>query len=173
MRGYDRHATTQLGFAVDKVFKGFAAADETQFGVEVGSKFVEGLPSVDQRRYLRSDVFGGYNSPGVACPNPVACSKNGFVTPVSAGYRLRASLVYRDVGLPGITIKPTLTFFHDVTGTSSDGAFVEGRFTIRGSVDANFGTRYFGNVSYVATPGGPFNTKSDRQFATASVGVKF
>ena len=65
-----------------------------------------------------------------------------------------------------------MTLFHDVNGTSSDGAFLEGRITVRTAVDANFGTRYFANMSWTTTPGGNYNTRTDRDVALFSVGVR-
>jgi len=173
LRNYDRHATTQLGVGGEKGFQDVAGADEAILGVEVGGKFVEGLPPVSQRRYGRADQYGGANGPGVVCVSQITCSKSGFVTSTSWGYRLRGSLIYRNVaGLQGINVTPSITMFHDVNGTSSDGAFVEGRVTLRAAVDAQLGTRYFGNVSWTTQTGGTYNIRSDRDVALISVGVQ-
>lgn len=149
-----------------------AGADDAVLGVEIGGKFVEGLPPVTQRRYGRPDLFGSGNGPGVVCATAVACSKAGFVTDVSWGYRLRGSLVYRNIGLQGINVTPSVTLFHDVNGTSSDGAFVEGRITLRAAVDAEFGTRYFSNVSWTTQRGGNYNLRTDRDVALVSIGIR-
>ena len=172
LRNYDRHATSQIGLGGEKTWKGVAGADEAVLGVEAGGKFVEGLPPISQRRYGRADLFGSGNGPGIVCVNQLACSKAGYVTSVSWGYRMRGSLVYRNVGIQGINVTPSITFFQDVNGTSSDGAFVEGRITLRAQIDADFGSRYFTNISWTTQTGGNYNIRTDRDVALVSVGVR-
>ena len=172
LRSWDRHATSQIGLAGEKTWNNVMGADLAIFGVEAGGKFVEGLPPLTQRRYGRSDLFGAGNGPGVICATQLACSKAGFVTSISWGYRLRGSFVFKNVGIQGINVTPNVTLFHDVNGTSSDGAFVEGRITLRAAVDAEFGTRYFTNISWTTQTGGNYNIRTDRDVALVSVGIR-
>jgi hypothetical protein len=50
---------------------------------------------------------------------------------------------------------------------------VQDRKSVRLSLDADFAHDIFANLTYAATRGGLFNTRRDRDFVLASIGIKF
>jgi hypothetical protein len=80
---------------------------------------------------------------------------------------------FASIGGTGISLRPSIAFAQDVKGWSYDYAFVEGRKTVRVSLDGEFGRNLFGNLTYAASRGGLFNTRKDMDFFLASIGIRF
>jgi len=170
--GYERFHVTQGQLAASGDIGGVIGGTLT-LGGEVGAKYVHDLPDPNFRRYGRSDIFGTGPNNGfcAAGANPKACTTKGFVTPFSWGYRLQASLSYQDI-LPGVNLKPSVAFAHDVNGTSYDGAFNQGRRILRLALDGTVRDRYLFNLTYQTTLTGPYDPRADRDVFLVSTGVK-
>ncbi len=165
--GYDRFRIVQAQTGVLKDFAGLWGAHKSFLGAEVALKHVVGLPNVNQRRYGRPES-------SEVCATAAACATNdGFVTSNAWAYRIRAGMEFSNVGGTQIQLRPSLNFAHDVRGWSYDYAFIQGRKSVRLALDADFGNDIFANVAYATTRGGQFNTRKDRDFVVASVGIKF
>lgn len=165
--GYDRFRVVQAQTGALKDFAGFWDASKSFLGAEVALKHVAGLPDVNQRRYGRPES-------SEVCANAAACATNdGYVTSNAWAYRIRAGMEFANVGGTQVRLRPSVNFAHDVKGWSYDYAFIQGRKSVRLALDADFGKDVFANVAYAASRGGQFNTRKDRDFVVASVGIKF
>ncbi|MNO56462.1 hypothetical protein D3C76_469780 [compost metagenome] len=115
-------------------------------------------------------------TPGVACADPatspvvVECNSHGFYTTNSWGYRARARLDYPNV-FAGINLAPNLAWSHDVEGRGPN--FEEGSKAVSVGVDADYMNTYTASLSYTNFFGGDFNTNTDRDFVSLSLGVNF
>jgi hypothetical protein len=165
--GYDRFRVIQAQTGVLKDFGAMLGAAKNFIGAEIGIKHVVGLPDSTVRPYARPEIDD-------VCATDAQCAtQDGFVTSNAWGYRLRAGMEFANLGETGISLRPTVSFAHDVKGWSYDYAFVEGRKTVRVSLDGEFGRYLFTNLTYAASRGGLFNTRKDLDFFLASVGFKF
>jgi hypothetical protein len=88
-------------------------------------------------RLLRGGNFGlaDWSEQGYVCdPGPLAngiiteCEIEGFQTPFSMGYKLRAQTTTPQFG-PGVTLTPALAFGHDITGYAADFSILGGRIS--------------------------------------------
>jgi hypothetical protein len=135
-----------------------------------------------QSPYVASDVgppgvvagqcssFQG-TAPAGRSPNAASwCENDGFVTPWSSGYRVRASLDYSNV-FAGINLSPNLTWSHDVDGYGPN--FTENAKAVNIGLNADYGNKYTASLSYTDFFDGKYNTNVDRDFASASVSVNF
>lgn len=158
--GWDLFDVSQAQVTVIRTFNDLAGADRLALVGEVGYSHVHG--DLDDHPYGRSTNYGA-GAPG----------DEGFVTSNSWGYRLRASLEYLNA-FAGINLKPVLSFGHDVNGVSpTGGSFTEGNKTLGFALNAEYQSRYQASISYTNFFGGDFNTREDRDFASASVSVGF
>jgi hypothetical protein len=165
--GYDRFRVIQAQTGVLKEFGAMLGTAKSHIGAEIGIKHVVRLPDSTLRPYSRPELDD-------VCATEADCAtQDGFVTPNAWGYRVRAGVEFVDLAGTGISLRPTIAFAHDVKGWSYDYAFVEGRKTVRLSLDADVGRYLFGNVTYGASRGGLFNTRKDMDFLLASVGIRF
>lgn len=186
---YDRFKVMQLNLGAGHPF-GHIAGGDVKLSGEIGIKHVIGLPDTySGRRYGRADVFGAAASqqtPNCA-PNPTLaasltaaqlaayndrCSTKGFVTPYSAGYRLRLEDKFVAVA-PGLDLTPSLTWAHDVSGYSYDQVFSQGRMIAIASLSGSYENHYTFNMFYDRIGGGTYNVLRDRSFYGATVGLKF
>jgi hypothetical protein len=125
------------------------------------------LPDSTLRPYSRPETDD-------VCATDAQCAtQDGFVTSNAWGYRVRAGMEFANIGGAGIALRPSIAFAQDVKGWSYDYAFVEGRKTVRVSLDGEFGRNLFGNLTYAASRGGLFNTRKDMDFFLASIGIRF
>ncbi|HSF77472.1 MAG TPA: DUF1302 family protein, partial [Steroidobacteraceae bacterium] len=104
---------------------------------------------------------------------PNGCRNDGYVTDVSWGYRLRASLDYNNVMNSGVTLTPSVYWAHDVSGVSMDPTFNEGRKTLGLGLKATYNKRYTFDLSYVSYDNHNFDGLFDRDFYSAAVGMTF
>ena len=105
---------------------------------------------------------------------PEHCNDEGFMTPFSWGYRLRATWAYPNV-IAGFDLRPNLSWAHDVHGTGpvEGSAFSEGSRAISVGLDATLASTYSLSVSYTDFIDGDYGTRGDRDFISLSVGVTF
>lgn len=171
--GYDRFHITQAQLAASKEM-GTSLGGTLTLGMETGFRYIHDLPDVNVRRYGRWDTFGQGPVNGT-CPagtSPKACTTDGFLTSFSWGYRLSANVAYTDV-LPGLDVKPSIAFIHDVSGWSYDQVFNEGRKAVRVALDGTYDKRFFFNLAYQNTLTWTYDPRGDRDQAVFSVGMKF
>jgi hypothetical protein len=166
-QGYDRFRVIQVQTGARKEFGAGLGASSSFLAFEVGLKHVFGLPDRATRPYGRPEIDD-------ACNTDAECDTlDGFVTSNAWAYRIHGGMTFGPIRGTAITLRPTFTFGHDVSGWAFDYAFVQDRKSIRLGLDADF-TRYvFANISFAATRGGLFNTRKDRDFVVASVGIRF
>ena len=175
-QGYDRHELTQgaLTFANEL---GPLLGGQAFWGGEIGFKYVNDLPPVTQRRYLRSDAYGlgPTNGACVAGAPAYQCSENGYVSQMSDGYRLNARLRYDNVlptVAPNTVLNVGLVFGQDVSGWSYDYSFIQGRTFVTGFLRSEW-RNYFLQAAYTKTFGGTYDFLVDRDVASLAVGAKF
>jgi hypothetical protein len=165
--GYDRFRVIQAQTGVLKEFGAMLGTAQSYIGAEVGIKHVVRLPDSTLRPYSRPELDD-------VCATEAECAtQDGFVTPNAWGYRVRAGVEFANIGGTGISLRPSIAFAQDVKGWSYDYAFVQGRKTVRLTLDGEFGRYLFANLTYSASRGGLFNTRKDMDFLLASVGIKF
>lgn len=170
-RGYNRKEITQVQTTFTHFFDQVLGASRATVVGEVGFTHVGGLESRDKIRYGRSAEFGSPTSfadPGAAADT----GYHGFVTKNSWGYRVRGILDYSDV-FAGINLHPNMAFSHDVDGYGPNGQFNEGAKAISFGLDADYQNTYTASLSYTNFFDGRYNTLTDRDFVSMSVGVNF
>ncbi|PPC76845.1 DUF1302 domain-containing protein [Pokkaliibacter plantistimulans] len=164
IRGYDLFDVSQVQLTAIKTIDRVLGADQLALVGEVGFIHVHGLDdSASAIKYGRSSAYG--YTPG---------DNEGFVTPNSWGYAMRASLSYPDA-VAGINLTPSLSFKHDVDGVSPQpgGTFNEGAKSLGLAVSADYLNKYYGTLSWNRFYGGDYNTLKDRDYASMSFGMSF
>lgn len=172
-KGYARKEVTQLQTTFTHFFDQVLGASRATVVGEVGWTHVGGLESKDKVRYGRDPIFGVTGS--LVDPNETSLAKygdHGFVTKNSWGYRVRGILDYSDV-FAGINLHPNMAFSHDVDGYGPNGQFNEGAKAISFGLDADYQNTYTASLSYTNFFDGRYNTLTDRDFVSMSVGVNF
>jgi hypothetical protein len=165
--GYDRFRVLQAQTGALKEFGSMLGATKSYLAAEIGLKHVFGLPPSTLRPYSRPEVDD-------VCATDAQCAtQDGFVTSNAWGYRVRYGMEFANIGGTGTTLRPTISFAQDVNGWSYDYGFVEGRKTVRLSLDGDFRRILFANLAYGATRGGLFNRRKDMDFVLASIGIRF
>ncbi|AVD83215.1 DUF1302 domain-containing protein [Pseudomonas sp. SWI6] len=177
--GYRRKEVTQAQVSALQTFSQVMGANQLLLIGEVGATYVGGLEGRFGPRYGRSGAYGnGELADNDVCleisRSPGDCNGEGFVTPFSWGYRLRATLSYPSL-LQGVDIRPNLAWAHDVKGYSpTDGsAFNEGSRSISVGVDATLANKYWASVAYTDFIDGDYGTRGDRDYLAFSVGASF
>lgn len=179
--GYDRLKISQLSLGFIKNIPQVLGADSFNLLGEVGMKYVHDMPSLDERRYIKTDIYGSDLANGsaggcaagatVAKYKKYACSKDGYATDFSWGYRLRAQLNYPGV-LAGVNLSPFLAFGQDVKGWSYDSNFVQDRLLGSLGVKADYLQNYSAELSWSSTGNTPFAV-TDRDFIALSLRMGF
>ncbi|MFG0723385.1 DUF1302 domain-containing protein [Pseudomonas sp. GLN_6] len=178
--GYDRHKISQVSLGFIKSFPQVLGADSLSLVGEVAAKYVHNMPGLEERRYIKGDLYGSDLSDGntVACNalvNPdyqkYACSKDGNATAFSWGYRLRGQLSYSNV-FAGVNLSPFVAFGHDVKGWSYDGNFVEDRLLGSVGVKADYLQKYSAELSWAGAGNTPWGA-TDRDFVALSLRMGF
>ncbi|MGM0450046.1 MAG: DUF1302 domain-containing protein [Pseudomonadota bacterium] len=180
--GYDRHKVSQAQATFIKFFDRVFGASRLSFVGEVGMTYVHDLPPKSEARYGRSGIWGigafdddGF---GTSCEdeniNPSNCTNDGFVTDFSWGYRMAATLTYNNAFM-GATLKPSLSWSHDVNGyaPAPGGAFNEGNKAVGVGVTAEYRSSYEAGIEYTNYFGGDYNDIADRDSITAKVSYSF
>ncbi|MCJ1887038.1 DUF1302 domain-containing protein [Pseudomonas sp. LA21] len=187
VNGYDRKPVLQLQSTVTKLFNQFWGADRLTLVGEVGYNRINGLGDADgsDLRFGRSPAFGSGILPTAAgaatcrgsnpgkpnASNPAQqCNSHGFYTADSWGYRVRGQLDYPNV-FAGINLSPNLAWSHDVEGTGPN--FEEGAKAVSLGLNADYRNTYTAALSYTNYFDGKYNTMTDRDFVSLSLGVNF
>ncbi|VEF11171.1 type V secretory pathway, adhesin AidA [Pseudomonas fluorescens] len=177
--GYRRKEVTQAQVSAMHSFGQVMGANQLLLVGEAGATYVGGLEGKNGPRYGRSGAYGnGALVDNSICraisSSPQYCTDEGFVTPFSWGYRMRATLSYSGV-MPGLDLRPNLSWAHDVKGYSpGDGsAFNEGSRSVSLGLDATFMSKYSLSLSYTDYIDGTYGTRGDRDFASIAIGATF
>jgi hypothetical protein len=170
--GFDRLRVTHLKAGVSKPLGQFLGASQIVLAGEAGMKYMHGLPDASARRYGRGDPFGLGPVNGSCIGSAIQCSNDGYVTPLSWGYRVRASLLFPDV-VGGIDLRPSVGFLHDVKGWSYDESFTEKRKVVQASLRAEYRKRYYADFTWTAIWGGIYDSSRDRDVYILSTGIEF
>ena len=185
---FDRLRVTTASLGGTQVFPKTLGAERIVLVAELGLSQVSDLPDPNVLRYGRAFAYGTapnlVNGVMSACSTAVAasgipagvagktCTTNGFVTANSSGVRLNASARYPEAVL-GATLTPSLYVAKDISGYAYDGSYSEGRITVRPSLRAEWGKKYFGEIAYTKMSGGDFNLLADRSNYTLVGGIWF
>jgi len=177
--GYRRKEVTQAQVSAVQAFSQVMGANQLLLMGEVGATYVGGLEGRFGPRYGRSGAYGnGELADNSLClaisKSPGDCNDEGFVTPFSWGYRLRATWSYPNL-IPGLDIRPGLAWAHDVKGYSpaDSSAFNEGSRSISLGVDVSLASQYWASLAYTDYLDGDYGTRGDRDYVAFSVGANF
>ncbi len=177
--GWDTYNVSQAQFTLIKFFDQVMGASRMSLITEFGATYVHDLPDLDEARYGRSGNFGIGTLEGGACQllniNQNNCTNDGFTTDFSWGYRARLVWDYSNA-FAGINLKPQLAWSHDVKGfaPSPGGNFQEGSKALGLSLTGVYQNQYSATIGYTNFFGGkPYNERTDRDFASASVSYSF
>ena len=176
---YRKKPVTQMQVTMIQTFSDILGSDRLSVVAEVGAIHVGDLEDESEIKYGRSALYGsGEEGVAIACQNDDMnaeyCTLDGFTTDWSWGYRVKSQLMYSNV-FKGINITPGVAFKHDVNGYSyaPGSQFVEGRKAVTLSVNLDYLGTYNAGLSYTDFFGGEFNTQTDRDFLSMTVGMKF
>lgn len=170
IKGYDRKRVSQFQTSLTRTANEVMGAKEFNLTTALGMTYIAGLGN--NTLYGREAVFGsGYN----CAVNTSYCEKDGFTTRFAWGYRIRGEWQYQDVFTPRLTLKPSISWLHDIQGysPSNEATFVEGRKAVSLGVTAEYLRTYYLGLNYTNFFGGRYNTLADRDFASLEVGLKF
>jgi hypothetical protein len=176
--GYLRKEVTQAQITATHSFSQVMGADQLVLVGEVGGTWVGGLEGTFGPRYGRNGTFGNGILASGACASisktPEHCNDEGFLTPFSWGYRLRATWSYANA-IAGIDLRPSLSWQHDVDGNGpgEGSAFSEGSKAISVGLDATLNNTYNASLAYTNYMDGDYGTRGDRDFVSISLGVNF
>lgn len=178
--GYRRKEVTQAQMTATHFFDQTMGADRVTLIGEVGVTHIGGLEGKGGLRYGRSTAYGQGslypdNSLCTQITNtamPSNCTNDGFATTTSWGYRARAIWEYNNV-IPGVELRPSLAWSHDVSGYGPEPGFNEGSKAISLGLDATYLNTYTASLAYTDYFGGDYNVNIDRDFVALSFGVSF
>lgn len=170
--GWVEKPFTQAQVTAVHLFSQVLGASRLALIGEIGVSRIEDLGSANGTdiRFGRDTVFGTGPLVDGSCGGNAKCTTEGFYTEHSWGYRVRGNLEYPNV-MAGVTLKPSMSFAHDVNGYGP--TFTEGNKALGVGVSASYKYKYSASLNYTDFFGGDFNTKSDRDFVSLSVGVDF
>ena len=155
---YQMHLTGFYTFSRNDPLGGVAKALGSTDGYILAEAAVTHYPGLD--RSGRTPYF----LPNYALPDRT-----------SWGYVTEVALNYPNVFDTGVTLTPTIDWYHDVHGTSPNALpFVEGRRSLALSLFANYHDDWKGAIQLVKfIGGGPNNMMRDRDFIAASISRNF
>ncbi|SFX70078.1 DUF1302 domain-containing protein [Marinospirillum alkaliphilum] len=176
-KGYREFDVFQFQTTFLHDFNRVLAADNLRLIGEVGFTYVNDLPSTDEIRFGRSSVYGSWGKEDSAdsLDPDVVFADNGYVTEFSWGYRIAAQLEYTNALVGGLTLKPTVTWSHDVSGYGPEpgSQFYEGRKILGTALSAEYMNTYFGSLSYTHYFDTDYWDLDDRNFISLSVGMNY
>ncbi|OWP49758.1 DUF1302 domain-containing protein [Pseudomonas nitroreducens] len=187
INGYKRMPVLQAQMTATQFIDQVMGSERLTLIGEVGYNRINGLGDADGTdiRFGRNPAFGSGILPGAAgaatcagtnvglpnASNPAQkCNSHGFYSTNSWGYRLRGVLDYPNV-FAGVNLKPNLAWSHDVEGRGPN--FEEGAKAISLGLDADYLNTYTASLSYTNYFDGEYNTMTDRDYVSLSLGVNF
>ncbi|AXQ29159.1 DUF1302 family protein [Solimonas sp. K1W22B-7] len=181
IRGYERMKVAQGSLGLTRIFGNTALLGTTDSLLlfELTGIWLPDLPSQSQLQFEGpgTDTHAGpgaHDTGNALFLNPIR-NTGGYVTSFSWGYRAGAMLHYSDVLKEGLNVRPLLVFTHDVSGVSPGLGenFLEGRKIAIFDVRLNYGPFDASVAQTFLFGGGDRNTLHDRDFFTASIGMRF
>jgi len=179
-KGYREHDVFQFQSTFIHDINRILAADNLRIIGEVGFTYVNDLPDTKDMRFGRSSVYGSFgkkgSNPATDVANPaIVFSDNGYVTELSWGYRLVGQLEYTNALISGLTLKPTVSWSHDVSGYGPEpgSQFYEGRMILGTALAAEYMNTYTANLSYTNYLSTDYWDLDDRDFVSLNIGVNF
>jgi len=187
LQGFTRATRTQLQLNGIRAGNNLLGSDRFVFIGEVAYQF-NNLPNYKDDpnavRHGRPYIFGIGSHPlygGDTC-NPAAplnvpgaegCANDGFISRSAWGYRLRLDLTYNNL-IPGVSVRPTIFWSHDVKGYSIDGQFSEDRKTLALSTNFVYAERYSLELGAVFfNRNAKFDPLRDRSFVFINTAYRF
>ncbi|MCK5768826.1 DUF1302 family protein [Algiphilus sp.] len=181
IRGYERLTQWQGSLSALRILGPDRVLGSDQFAVlaEATAVYLPGLPGRDVLQF-EAPGTNTHASPGIRetgnglLINPVQ-ETGRYVTSFSWGIRAFFFLLYNDVAMPGLQLRPAFTVVHDVKGVSPGLAenFLQGRTFLVGNLEAQYG-RWSLNLGYADFSGaGTQNTVGDRSFANFAISYAF
>ncbi len=186
--GSDSFDIWQAQMTFIKFFDRVMGADRLALVSEIGMTYIDGLPSLDEARYGRSGAYGIGNNAGVApefgATNPCVtgpgnnantdnCTNDGYVTELSGGIRLRASMDFNNA-FAGVNVTPTLSVAYDKGNGPEPGAqFLDDRLTTGLGVSFVYLNKTSVDLSYTNFSGGDYNQMVDRDNVSLSAKYSF
>ncbi len=149
-----------LSLGATQLFGPRLGAAQSALTAEIGWSYIRDMPSKDELLYSAPGLILTTISPASLFPDSS-----------SWGYRLRTSLTYNNV-FGALTLRPRLSFSHDVRGISPSGAgpFYEGRKAFGIGLAASFLESATADMSYVRySGGGKYNTLNDRDYLNLNI----
>ncbi|ROL89744.1 DUF1302 domain-containing protein [Pseudomonas chlororaphis] len=178
--GYDRRKVSQLSLGIRKSLPKMLGADSLNLTGEVGMKYMHDLPDQSDRRYAKRDLYGSDlasgNPIGCALGSPpqyqkLSCSRDGYTSKFSWGYRLRVQLSYPAL-VAGVNVSPFMAFGQDVKGWSYDSTFSEGRLLGSVGIKLDYLQDYSAELSWSGSGNAPFAI-TDKDFVLLSLRMGF
>lgn len=184
--GYDKFDMWQAQMTFIKFYDRVLGADRLALVSEIGMTYVDGLPDTDKARYGRSGAYGIGNNDGVinstnycldggSAANAQAknCTDDGYVTELSGGIRLRASMDFNNA-FAGVNVTPTLSVAYDKGNGPEPGAqFLDDRLTTGLGVSFVYLNKTSVDLSYTNFSGGDYNQMVDRDNVSLSAKYSF
>lgn len=159
VKGYKRKKVTQIQSTLIHTFDQVLGAEQLVLIGEAALTHTSGLESRHKVRYGRDTVFGD-------------SQLKGYTTKHAWGYRISASLEYNNV-FAGVNLEPNMAWSHDVSGYGPNDSFIQGAKAVSVGLDGNYLNKYTVSLSYTDFFGGRYNTMTDRDFVSLSLGVNF
>jgi len=181
IRGYERMKVAQASLGLTRIFGNAAMLGTTDSLLlfEITGIWLPELPAQSQLQFEGpgTDTHAGpgaQDTGNALFLNPVR-NTGGYVTSFSWGYRAGVMLHYSDVLAQGFNLRPLLVFTHDVSGVSPGLGenFLEGRRIGIVDLRLNYGAFDASLAQTFIFGGGNRNTLHDRDFFTASIGMRF
>ncbi|OUV03964.1 MAG: hypothetical protein CBC42_00810 [Betaproteobacteria bacterium TMED82] len=152
--GYDRINRLQIQINGIKVLPRILGSSQSVFVGEIGYQRVNIGDSFTGNRYGRHFVFGYgqhalYGGTSLTTTHPEGSKNDGYVTENSWGYRLRVRGEYPGVWGSPLTLYPTLSLRHDVSGFSADSQFLQDRIAVGLNARFNLNKVHNFEVGYV------------------------
>ncbi len=186
---FDRKRVTTASIGGNQVFPKALGAERVILVAELGVSHVDDLPNPNVMRYGRAFSYGAapnvqLNGTLSACSeaiqangNPAGvagktCTTDGFVTTDAVGLRFNVMARYPGAFM-GATLVPSLYLAKDISGYSYDGAYSQGRMTLRPSLRAEWSQGYYLDIAYTRFSGGEYNLLIDRSNLTLVAGMRF
>lgn len=181
--GFDKFDVWQAQATYIQFFDRVMGADRLALVAEVGVNYVQDLPDTDDARYGRSGAYGiGTTTGGDVCSDNTSslknentdyCTDDGYVTELSGGIRLRASMDFNNA-FAGVNVTPTLSVAYDKGNGPEPGAqFLDDRLTTGLGVSFVYLNKTSVDLSYTNFSGGDYNQMVDRDNVSLSAKYSF
>jgi len=175
IQGWEEFDVTQAQMTATKAFERAFGADQWVVVAEVGGTWISDMPDKSVLRLEGPGTVVGGNAAFVGRGGMADLATDGFADAFSWGYRTAIRFDYLNA-LPGINLYPSISWQHDVNGTTPSplGNFLEGRKAVSLGLRALVRETITVDLAYSNFFGaGKFNLINDRDFVSASVKYSF